>query len=98
MELIVMPEPVREGYYLGAMEAESLPLILKAAENFRKTDKAVVEYDAKSLKNHLKGADRINARYCAVIGENERLNNTIWIKDLVEQKESTISLKEGTNE
>lgn len=98
MELIVMPEPVREGYYLGAMEEESLPLILKAAENFRKTDKAVVEYDAKSLKNHLKGADRINARYCAVIGENERLNNTIWIKDLVEQKESTISLKEGTNE
>lgn len=98
MELIVMPEPVREGYYLGTMEAESLPLILKAAENFRKTDKAVVEYDAKSLKNHLKGADRINARYCAVIGENERLNNTIWIKDLVEQKESTISLKEGTNE
>ncbi len=98
MELIVMPEPVREGYYLGAMEEESLPLILKAAENFRKTDKAVVEYDAKSLKNHLKGADRINARYCAVIGENERLNNTIWIKDLVEQKESTISLKEDTNE
>jgi len=98
MELIVMPEPIREGYYLGAMEEESLPLILKAAENFRKTDKAVVEYDAKSLKNHLKGADRINARYCAVIGENERLNNTIWIKDLVEQKESTISLKEGTNE
>ncbi|MFH0708888.1 MAG: histidine--tRNA ligase [Pseudomonadota bacterium] len=98
MELIVMPEPVREGYYLGAMEEESLPLILKAAENFRKTDKAVVEYDAKSLKNHLKGADRINARYCAVIGENERLNNTIWIKDLVEQKESTISLKEGTHE
>lgn len=98
MELIVMPEPVREGYYLGAMEEESLPLILKAAENFRKTHKAVVEYDAKSLKNHLKGADRINARYCAVIGENERLNNTIWIKDLVEQKESTISLKEETNE
>lgn len=98
MELIVMPEPVREGYYLGAMDEESLALILKAAENFRKTNKAVVEYDAKSLKNHLKGADRINARYCAVIGENERLNNTIWIKDLVEQKESTISLKEGTNE
>ncbi len=98
MELIVMPEPIREGYYLGAMEEESLPLILKAAESFRKTDKAVVEYDAKSLKNHLKGADRINARYCAVIGENERLNNTIWIKDLLEQKESTISLKGESNE
>lgn len=92
MELIVMPEPVREGYYLGAMEEESLSMILKAAETLRKTTKAVVEYDTKSLKNHLKGADRIQARYCAVIGENERANNTIWIKDLLEQKESIISL------
>ncbi len=93
MELIVMPESVREGYYLGAMENESLSMILKAAETIRKNTKAVVEYDPKSLKNHLKGADRINARYCAVIGENERLNNTIWIKDLLEQKESIIPLE-----
>jgi len=92
MELIVMPEPVREGYYFGAMEAESLSLILKAAESIRITQKAVVEYDAKSLKNHLKGADRIHAQYCAVIGENERRDNTIWIKDLLEQKETIISL------
>jgi histidyl-tRNA synthetase len=93
MELIVMPEPTREGYYFGAMESESLPLILKTAETVRADHKTVVEYDPKSLKAHLKGADRINARYCAVIGENERLNNTIWLKDLLEQKESIISLK-----
>jgi histidyl-tRNA synthetase len=58
----------------------------------RKGNKAVVEYSAKKLQNHLKGADRVNARYCAVIGENERNSNTIWIKDLVLQKESIISL------
>lgn len=92
MELIVMPEPQREGYYLGAMEGASLPLILKAAEAIRATQKAVVEYDAKSLKTHLKGADRINARYCAVIGENERREGTIWIKDLVEKQESILPL------
>ncbi|HEX5671087.1 MAG TPA: histidine--tRNA ligase [Sulfuricurvum sp.] len=92
LELIVMPEPVRTGYYLGAMESESLAMILKCAEKYRQTDRAVVEYEPKNLKNHLKGADRINARYCAVIGENERNTNSIWIKDLVEQKETTISL------
>ena len=92
LELIVMPQPVRSGYYFGAMEPESLALILKCAEKFRKTDTAVVEYEAKNLKNHLKGADRINARYCAVIGENERKSNSLWIKDLVEQKETIISL------
>ncbi|MFA6188219.1 MAG: histidine--tRNA ligase [Sulfuricurvum sp.] len=92
LELIVMPESVRSGYYLGAMENESLPMILKCAEKYRQTGRAVVEYEPKNLKNHLKGADRINARYCAVIGENERNSNSIWIKDLVEQKETMISL------
>lgn len=92
MELIVMPESTRNGYYFGAMETESLALILKCAEKYRQTNKAVVEYEPKNLKNHLKGADRINARYCAVIGENERNSNSIWIKDLLEQKETIISL------
>ena len=92
LELIVMPESIRSGYYFGAMEPESLGLILKCAEKYRKTNSAVVEYESKNLKNHLKGADRINARYCAVIGENERNSNSIWIKDLVEQKETIISL------
>lgn len=92
MELIVMPEENREGYYFGAMEAESLPLALKAADAVRKTGKAVVEYEPKKLQNHLKGADRVNARYCAVIGENERLNLTVWVKDLVEKTESQIPM------
>ncbi|MCK9372156.1 MAG: histidine--tRNA ligase [Sulfuricurvum sp.] len=92
LELIVMPEPTRRGYYLGAMDPESIPDILKAAESLRQSEKAVVDYEAKSLKAHLKGADRINARYCAVIGENERKEGTIWIKDLVEKQESTLPL------
>ncbi len=96
MELIVMPESVREGYYLGAMDAESLPQILKTAEGLRCSHKAVVEYDAKNLKAHLKGADRINARYCVVIGENERQNNALWIKDLVGKTESTVPLTHFT--
>lgn len=94
MELIVMPESVREGYYLGAMDAAALAPILKAAEKIRRSDKAVVEYEPRSLKAHLKGADRINARYCAVIGENELAQNSIWVKDLVEKTESLILLND----
>lgn len=94
LELIVMPESVREGYYLGALDEESLPLVLKVAESVRRTQKAVVEYDPKKLQNHLKGADRINARYCAIIGENERINNTVWVKDLIEKSESLIPMSQ----
>jgi len=96
LELIVMPEVVAEGYYLGAMDAQSLPLILQATQQLRASHKAVVEYEPKSLKAHLKGADRIGARYCAVIGENERTNETVWIKDLVEQREFILPLNQLT--
>jgi histidyl-tRNA synthetase len=94
MELIVMPESVREGYYFGAMDAEAITPLLLAAEKIRRTQKAVVEYEPRSLKAHLKGADRINARYCAVIGENELAQNSIWVKDLVEKTESLIPLND----
>lgn len=94
MDLIVMPESVREGYYFGAMDVEAITPVLLAAEKVRRTQKAVVEYEPRSLKAHLKGADRINARYCAVIGENELAQNSIWIKDLVEKTESVIPLNE----
>jgi len=94
MELIVMPESVREGYYFGAMDATAITPILLAAEKVRRSHKAVVEYEPRSLKAHLKGADRINARYCAVIGENELAQNSIWVKDLVEKTESVILLNE----
>lgn len=94
MELIVMPESKREGYYLGAMEAESLPMVLKAAEILRKNEKAVVEYKPRKLQDHLKGSDRINARYCVVVGENERLANSLWIKDLELQQESIVPFDE----
>jgi histidyl-tRNA synthetase len=94
MELIVMPESVREGYYLGAMDSEAIVPVLLAAEKIRRSGKAVVEYEPRSLKAHLKGADRINARYCAVIGENELAQNSIWVKDLVEKTESLIPLND----
>ena len=90
LELIEMPETKRSGYYMGAMDDESLPQILKLAARKRASDSVVVEYGAKSLKAHLKGADRINARWCVVIGENERNAGTVWVKDLEAKSESVV--------
>ena len=90
LELIKMPEVKREGYYIGTMDDEGLPLIMKAAQAKRKSDKVNVEYKSKNFKNHLKGADKVNARYCAIIGENERNDGTIWVKDLENKTEETI--------
>jgi histidyl-tRNA synthetase len=90
LELIKMPEEERVGYYMGAMDAESLPQILQLAKRKRATERVVVEYAPKSLKAHLKGADRIEARYCVVIGENERNAGSVWVKDLEAKSESVI--------
>jgi len=94
MELIVMPEKKREGYYFGAMDDEAIDTIINLTQKKRKTKKATCDFKAKNLKNHLKGADRANARFCCIIGSNELQNNTIWVKDLEKKEEHTISIEE----
>jgi len=91
MELVKMPEHKREGYYLGAMEEESIDALFSLASQKRAHQKVHVEYLPKKLKAHLKGADRVNARYCAVIGEDEMKKSTLWIKDLVKKEETIIA-------
>jgi len=93
MELIVMPEKTREGYYIGAMDTEAVDLVVQLTQKKRQTEKAVCDFKAKNLKNHLKAADKVNARYCCVIGENERKDGTIWVKDLQNKTEETVTLE-----
>jgi histidyl-tRNA synthetase len=92
LELIKMPENPREGYYFGALDDEALERIMQAGQKKRAHEKVIIEYASKGLKVHLKGADRVNARYCAVIGENELKDGTIWVKDLLEKNEKVIAL------
>jgi histidyl-tRNA synthetase len=92
LELIKMPETARDGYYFGAMDEEAVVTVMKAAQAKRATERVIIEYAPKGLKAHLKGADRVNARYCAVIGENELKDGTVWVKDLQEKREETISI------
>ncbi|MBA1437495.1 MAG: histidine--tRNA ligase [Epsilonproteobacteria bacterium] len=94
LELIVMPQEKRSGYYLGAMDDAAVNFILKLAHQKRQTKKVTCEYKPKNLKNHLKGADKVHARFCCVIGSNELENNTIWIKDLEMKTEQTINIKD----
>ena len=94
LELIVMPETTREGYYFGAMDEEAVELVISLAQSKRKTDKATVSYKSRNLKTHLKNADKANAKYCAIIGENEFKENKIWVKNLDEKTEQIIPIDE----
>ncbi|MDD5400103.1 MAG: histidine--tRNA ligase [Sulfurimonas sp.] len=94
MELIVMPEVKKDGYYIGALDDEAIDMIVKIAHNKRKTDVVAIDYKTKNLKNHLKAADKVNAKYCAVIGSNEIASGTIWVKNLKDKTEKTVTLEE----
>ncbi len=94
LELIKMPQSKREGYYIGAMDDEAISTVVKLAQKKRKSDKTNIEFKAKNLKNHLKAADKVNAKFCCVIGEDEMKNGTIWVKDLEEKTEKTLQQRE----
>jgi len=93
LDMIEVPKIKREGYYFGAMDEEAIETLYKEATHYRKENKVTISYEKKSLKAHLKGADRAMARYCAIIGGNELKNKKLWVKDLEEKKEILIDLK-----
>ncbi|NOX15601.1 MAG: histidine--tRNA ligase [Epsilonproteobacteria bacterium] len=94
MYLLIMPQNKRSGYYIGALCEEASEICFDLAINLRKTDKTNINYDIKSLKTHLKNADKQNARYCLCVGEDELAKDLIWIKDLENKAEKSISKNE----
>ncbi|MBN2781973.1 MAG: histidine--tRNA ligase [Campylobacterales bacterium] len=93
MELIVMPEVKRDGYYIGAMDDEALELTLSLVHKKRKTDRVATDYKAKNFKNHMKNADKANAKYFCMIGSNEIKSGEIIIKDLEDKSETTVKIE-----
>jgi histidyl-tRNA synthetase len=94
MELVQMPEVKREGIYLGAMTEEAIEALFPLATAKRKETKVTLEYNSKGFKSHMKGADKVNARYIVLIGEDELENGTVWFKDLETKEEKTPENKE----
>lgn len=93
-DLIKIDETKREGVYLGALDESGINLVFKKANTLRKTQKTTLEYKPKSLKAHLKSADKANAKICAILGENEIKNGTIWVKNLDSKVEKTVKFEE----
>jgi histidyl-tRNA synthetase len=91
-DLLSEPQKEREGVYIGAIANEAIGDIFSYALTLRKKVKTFVEYEPKKLAAHLKNADRLNAKICAVIGEEERSNGAIWIKNLADGAESKPNL------
>ncbi len=87
MDLVKMPESKREGYYIAALCEEALESVYTLVQQKRAITKVLTSYEPKSLKNHLKAADKFYVKFCVCIGEDELANQTVWIKDLESKEE-----------
>jgi histidyl-tRNA synthetase len=77
---------------MGAMVPEAVEKLLLLAARKRTTDSVTVEYTSKGFKSHMKGADKVHARYAVLIGEDEMQNGTVWVKDLESKEEKIIPI------
>ena len=85
-------QSVRNGVYIGAMDADGVDAVYKIAINLRKSLPVIVSYEPKKLQKHLNAADNANARICLCVGEDELKSGKIWLKDLSEKAEKTLDL------
>ncbi len=93
LDMIELPKIEYENYYFGALISSALPTLLKVANRKRVDSEVSINYEVKSLKSHLKIADKRGFRYCAIIGEDELKNGKIWIKDLVNKSEEIVDIE-----
>ncbi|MFV0480990.1 MAG: histidine--tRNA ligase [Campylobacteraceae bacterium] len=96
MDLIVMPESKRKGFYIGALSESAEELTFELASKLRIYKKAYTqfEYSAKSFKAHLKNADKMNAKYFICLGDDElKENSELIIKDLETKEEKRVAKK-----
>ena len=79
---LVKDEEKRNGIYMGALINEAIPFILKEAKKLREEKKVFVEPNKKSLRAHLKAADRGNYKKVLIVGEDELKTGEFFIKEL----------------
>ena len=79
---LVKNEEKRSGIYMGAMTKEAVPFIFKEAKKLRINEKVFTEPNIKSLRAHLKAADRGNFKKALIVGEDELKKGEFFTKEL----------------
>lgn len=94
MDLVKLPEINRTGYYMGGLSKEGKEGVFLLASQKRKEEKIYLDYEIRSLKAHLKQADKKGALWCVCMGENELKSKSVWLKNLHTKEEKNIPLEE----
>jgi histidyl-tRNA synthetase len=91
-DLLPNPHCERSSLYVGSMTPEASQTLFDLVLTLRKTHCVETSYETKSLKAHLKNADRAHARYALIVGDDEWKEQKIWVKDLVTKEDKMVPL------
>ena len=81
--------------YLVTMGADTKDYALKLLYNLRKNGiNCETDFLNRSVKSQMKEANKMNAKYVIVIGENELVNNKVKLKNMSDGSERELELKQ----
>jgi histidyl-tRNA synthetase len=87
---IEIPGPMPDAFLIAATE-ESRTSILELAADLRASDFSVqLDIENKNIKQQFKAADRANALYSLIIGDEELKKGVVTVKDMATQKQETV--------
>ncbi len=94
IDLIKMPENKKIGYYIGAMSDKAIKQVMHLVVKLRKSNVVHTQYSSKSLKAHMKAADKVNAKKFICVGDSELETKTYVVKDLDTKEEISVELRD----
>ena len=81
--------------YIAWLGEETKDTAFKIANGLRLEGKSVIiEYENRSLKSHMKKADKINVKYVLFLGEDELQKGKILLKNFTDRTQEEISVVE----
>lgn len=93
-QLIEIQEQKSKAFYIATIDKKGLDLGFEVGSIIRNRGfECVCSYEVKSVKAHLRAANKSGARYCIIIGEDELLKRKVTLKDLITGDQKELSLE-----
>ena len=84
--------------YIAWLGENTIETAMKIADSLRKENvKVYVDYSSKGMKSHMKKADKLETRYCIILGEDELNKGIVLLKDFSTREQKEIKIEEIIN-
>lgn len=80
--------------YLAWLGENTLEKAMEITALLRENNiKVSVDYHSKGMKSHMKKADKLNTKYCIILGEDELAKNAVILKNFETREQEEISME-----